>query len=75
MQVLEELTSTVSLLGHFVLAFLLTSIDPSEQIQDFSSDSDKYTKYCRDIEGELNKRFTLVPQLYALHYIPRIDVG
>ena len=31
-----------------------------EQIDEFIKDPEKHAKYCRDIEGELNKRFTLM---------------
>ena len=31
-----------------------------EQINEFNADKDNYTKYARDVEGELNKRFTLM---------------
>ncbi|KAF2094220.1 FAD/NAD(P)-binding domain-containing protein [Rhizodiscina lignyota] len=32
----------------------------TDQIKEFLAEPEKYTKYCRDIEGELNKRFTLM---------------
>lgn len=31
-----------------------------EQIKDFNEKPEEYTKYCRGVEGELNKRFTLM---------------
>ena len=31
-----------------------------EQLKEFNGDKEMYTKYARDIEGELNKRFTLM---------------
>jgi hypothetical protein len=34
--------------------------DSKEQIAEFNADSEAYTQYARDVEGELNKRFTLV---------------
>jgi hypothetical protein len=36
------------------------SIDSEEQKKTFNEDPERYNKYCREIEGELNKRFTLV---------------
>ena len=33
---------------------------PREQIAEFNADSEAYTRYARDVEGELNKRFTLM---------------
>ena len=33
---------------------------PADQIEDFNADPEGYTKYARDIEGELNKRFNLM---------------
>ncbi|KAH8703712.1 cyclohexanone monooxygenase [Talaromyces proteolyticus] len=32
----------------------------SEQMKKFENDPEGYTQYCRDIEGELNRRFTLM---------------
>ena len=34
--------------------------DSDEQLEEFRKDPAKLAKYSRDIEGELNKRFTLV---------------
>lgn len=31
-----------------------------EQLKEFQDDPDKHAKYCRDVEGELNKRFALM---------------
>jgi len=36
------------------------SVDSEGQIDEFINEPEKNAKYCRDIEGELNKRFTLV---------------
>jgi cation diffusion facilitator CzcD-associated flavoprotein CzcO len=33
---------------------------PEEQKQNFENDEEGFNKYCRDVEGELNKRFTLM---------------
>ncbi|KAF7556347.1 hypothetical protein G7046_g6330 [Stylonectria norvegica] len=33
--------------------------DTNEQIESFKEDPVQYDKYCREVEGELNKRFTL----------------
>ncbi|ORY01282.1 cyclohexanone monooxygenase [Clohesyomyces aquaticus] len=33
---------------------------PREDIKKFNENPEEYTKYCRDIEGELNKRFNLM---------------
>lgn len=38
----------------------LIIVDSKEQIAEFNADSEAYTQYARDVEGELNKRFTLV---------------
>ena len=35
-------------------------VDPEETIKGFNENPEQYDKYCRDVEGELNKRFTLV---------------
>lgn len=35
-------------------------LDSEEQIKSFKEDPEAYDRYCRDLEGELNKRFTLV---------------
>lgn len=45
------------------LAWLTESKDSAEQIQSFKDDPKLYDKYCRSVEGELNKRFTLVSTL------------
>jgi hypothetical protein len=37
---------------------------PKEQIADFNADNEMYTQYARDVEGELNQRFTLVGSLF-----------
>jgi hypothetical protein len=39
--------------------------DTDEQLEEFRKDPAKLAKYSRDIEGELNKRFTLVCPLAA----------
>jgi hypothetical protein len=39
---------------------MLMPADSKEQIAEFNADSEAYTQYARDVEGELNKRFTLV---------------
>jgi hypothetical protein len=39
---------------------MLTPADSKEQIAEFNADGEAYTQYARDVEGELNKRFTLV---------------
>lgn len=39
---------------------LLTNADSKEEIAEFNADPEAYTQYARDVEGELNKRFTLV---------------
>lgn len=39
---------------------VLITADSKEQIAEFNADSEIYTQYARDVEGELNKRFTLV---------------
>jgi hypothetical protein len=35
-------------------------LDSKEQITEFNADNESYTQYAREVEGELNKRFTLV---------------
>lgn len=42
------------------------SSDTDEQLEEFRKDPAKLAKYSRDIEGELNKRFTLVCIPYNL---------
>lgn len=42
--------------------------DTDEQLEEFRKDQAKLAKYSRDIEGELNKRFTLVCPLAAKLY-------
>ncbi len=42
--------------------------DTDEQLEEFRADPVKLAKYSRDIEGELNKRFTLVCLLAAQLY-------
>jgi hypothetical protein len=42
---------------------ILTTVDSKEQIAEFNADSEAYTQYARDVEGELNKRFTLVSSI------------
>lgn len=37
----------------------LPHLDTDEQLEEFRKDPKKLAKYSRDIEGELNKRFTL----------------
>ncbi|KAM0431515.1 hypothetical protein ACHAPT_005493 [Fusarium lateritium] len=41
-----------------------------EQIQSFKSDPKLYDEYCRNLEGELNKRFTLVSWKLMLNFKP-----
>lgn len=36
------------------------SPDSIQQKEDFANKPDSLDKYCHDVEGELNKRFTLV---------------
>lgn len=47
------------------LSGMLNSTDTKEQLQEFNSNPEKYYQYARDIEGELNKRFTLVSDTSA----------
>jgi hypothetical protein len=35
-------------------------IDSNEQKKTFNEDPEHYNQYCCELEGELNKRFTLV---------------
>lgn len=35
-------------------------MDSDEQKKTFNENPEYYNQYCRDLEGELNKRFTLV---------------
>ncbi|KAH8897975.1 FAD/NAD(P)-binding domain-containing protein [Thozetella sp. PMI_491] len=42
------------------LVAFLRSPYSEEQIEEFKTDPVKYDKYCRDVEGELNKRFNLL---------------
>lgn len=35
-------------------------LDSKEQIDEFRDDPEAFDKYCRGLEGELNKRFTLM---------------
>lgn len=39
---------------------LTNSVDSDDRREEFKNDPKAYEKYCRDLEGELNKRFTLV---------------
>lgn len=52
------------------LSGLLSNTDTKEQLQEFNNNPEKYTQYARDIEGELNKRFTLVNHPAACQNIP-----
>lgn len=38
----------------------LQTADTEDQKESFKKDPQALNKYCRDVEGELNKRFTLV---------------
>jgi hypothetical protein len=42
--------------------------DTDAQLEEFRADPAKLAKYSRDIEGELNKRFTLVCPVGAPYY-------
>lgn len=48
-----------------------------EQKNTFRTDTTALDQYCRDVEGELNKRFTLVShsQKYAMSYAQCLIVG
>lgn len=43
--------------------FMLTTLDSPSQLKEFNTDPAAYDKYCRELEGELNKRFTMVVAL------------
>lgn len=46
---------------------ILTATDSEEQKKEWQENPDQHAEYCRDVEGELNKRFTLVkPSLFFL---------
>lgn len=45
---------------------MLIRADPPEKIKEFNENPELYTQYCRDVEGELNKRFTLVSHFNML---------
>jgi hypothetical protein len=45
---------------------ILTQADSPEQIEGFKKDPEAYNKYCRELEGELSKRFTLVCRQLSL---------
>ena len=47
-----------------VLFVLIDHQDSEEQIENFKKDPASLAKYSRNIEGELNKRFTLVSALF-----------
>lgn len=53
--------------------------DSEEQKKKFEEDPEAFNQYCRDLEGELNKRFTLVRPLLppfplqSLHFLTRIN--
>lgn len=73
MLALEAQISAVSLEEDLMLLSqlrTLTSTDSKEQLEEFNKTPEKYTQYARDIEGELNKRFTLVclPSPVGLYY-------
>jgi len=42
------------------VSLVLNWLDPEEQKKEWTEHPEKHAQYCRDIEGELNKRFTLV---------------
>jgi hypothetical protein len=44
--------------------------DSEEQKKKFEDDPEGYNQYCRDLEGELNKRFTLVRPLIQPNSVP-----
>ena len=70
MQVQEEPILNVSFsLNKLNLFVLKTSPDSQEQIEIFKKDPAALAKYSRDIEGELNKRFTLVSALLRLRKV------
>ncbi len=58
----EGPTSSASVSFHLkdCLSIADLNSDTDEQLDEFRKDPAKLAKYSRDIEGELNKRFTLV---------------
>jgi hypothetical protein len=38
----------------------MSFLDSEEEKKKFNEDPEAFNRYCRDLEGELNKRFTLV---------------
>lgn len=42
---------------------MLTTPDSPAQLKEFNTNPAAYDKYCRELEGELNKRFTMVAAL------------
>ena len=47
-------------------SILTTTTDSEDQKKEWQDNPDKHAEYCRDVEGELNKRFTLV----SLSFLP-----
>jgi hypothetical protein len=70
MLVQEGQTSSVSVAcdSRYNLLTFNSTPDTDEQLEEFRKDPAKLAKYSRDIEGELNKRFTLVCSLAAQLY-------
>jgi len=46
---------------------MLIFADSEEQLKEFNDHPEKHAQYCRDLEGELNKRFTLVGDVSPRH--------
>ena len=46
--------------SHAMSRQMLKGLDSEEQKKEWQEDPAKHAQYCRDVEGELNKRFTLV---------------
>ena len=52
--------STVRMTLYIDIGYADSCTDSEEQKETFKSDDSVLHNYCRDVEGELNKRFTLV---------------
>lgn len=65
MQGQEEQTSRVSYI-YAMISIALTFTDSEEQKKEWRENPDKHDQYSRDVEGELNKRFTLVCLVVAI---------